>query len=531
MTTKPQGTPFVKQAALLGFSFLIGRLLGFGYRLPLTGLLGDEGNAWYATGYAVFTIFLILSASALPTAVSKLVSERIARGQYRNAHGMFRTTMTFSTLVGIAMALLMWFLARPIANLLNSPESVYAIRALAPPLAILGTMCTFRGYFLGMKSSLPVALSQTAEQIFNVGFSLWLAFLLFDPERLHRAVAGAAAGTGIGSLAALLVLVGLYALVQRDFKQRMVKDLSAPYENERRQLRLLLLTTFPIILSMGIYALGTPLDIGMSNIRLAASGAFNTEEINILVGQFNGKFLLLTGLPVALAFAISTAVIPEISASSSLNDYRTVRTNINIALRLAMVITIPSAVGLAVLANPILALLFPSHPDGGFLLQWGSISIVFLAINQIMTGSLQGIGKISMPVIAAFFGILVKIPVNHFLIAVPSINIIGAVISTILCYVVASALNIFFLHKTTGILPNFANALIKPLIAAIIMGIACAALHTGLAIILPAAAATLLSLLLGIVIYLTAMLLIKGFNENDLAVLPLPNKVHNWLVG
>ncbi|MCL2203559.1 MAG: polysaccharide biosynthesis protein [Defluviitaleaceae bacterium] len=528
---KPQGTPFVRQAAIIAMSMFIGRLLGFVYRLPLTGLIGDEGNAWYTTSYAVYTVVLIIAAGALPTSVSKLVAERVALGQYRNAHGIFRTAMTFATLIGVAAGLGMWFGAGFITRVLHSPQSFYALRALAPTMLILGAIGAFRGYFLGMKSSLPVAMSQTAEQLFNVGFSLWLAFLFFDAERLHRSVAGAAAGTGIGALVGLLVLIGLYTLVQRDFNKRMVKDLSKPFESERTHLKVLFATTWPILLGLGLIQLSTPLDIGMANARLAATGAFSTEQIDILVGQFGMKFLVLTGLPVALAAAFSVAVIPEISASHSLKDRKSIRDNINTALRLAMVIAVPAAVGLAVMADPILALLFPSFPQGGILLQWGAASVVFIAINQILTGSLQGIGKVGMPLVAAFFGLLVKIPVNWFLMGVPGINVLGAVISTSVCFIVAGTLNAFFLYRTTGIVPRFFQALGKPVAAAAIMGVACIGLHRGLSVVMPQAAATILTLVLGVSTYVAAMMLIRGFREGDIALLPLPKKMLAWLTG
>jgi stage V sporulation protein B len=479
----------------------------------------------------VYVVIVVIASGAIPTAVSKLVSERIALGQYRNAHGIFKTTMTFATAIGVVAALGLWFGARPLAGLLNSPESFYAMRALAPSLVVLGAVGAFRGYFQGMKSMLPVALSQLADQIFNVAFSLWLAYILLDAARMHRSVAGAAAGSSIGAAAGLLVLIGLYMLVQKDFKQRMLKDLEPPYEAERKQLKALVLTSLPILIGLGLYAVGTPIDQGMANARIAFSGAFSTEEVNVLVGQFGGKFLLLTSLPVALATALSVAVIPEISASRSLNDGKSVRQNINTALRFAMIISIPSAVGLAVLANPVIRLLFPSHPEGGWMLQWGAVSVVLMALNQIMTGSLQGVGKISMPVIAALFGILVKIPINWFLMAVPGINILGAVISTILCYVVASGLNIFFLYKSTGILPDFAAAFIRPAAAAAAMGLSCFGLHRGLSVIMPAFFATTFAMLLGVGIYIAVMYMIGGLKPGDLALFPLPGWMKRWMRG
>jgi stage V sporulation protein B len=239
--------------------------------------------------------------------------------------------------------------------------------------------------------------------------------------------------------------------------------------------------------------------------------------------------LVLTALPVALAAAFSMAVIPEISASNSLRDGKSVRASVNTALRLAMGISVPAAVGLAVLADPILALLFPSFPEGGHLLRWGAVTVVLMAFNQILTASLQGVGKVMMPVVAAVFGLIIKIPVNYWLLAVPRINVIGAVISTIACFAVAGALNLFFLYSTTRILPRFDEALIKPVLASAVMGVGCFGLRFVLALIMPDAAATVAALVMGVIIYIAAMVMLRGLEPGDIEALPLPRGLKRWL--
>ena len=528
-TANHQGA-FVKQASIIALSMLIGRMLGFLYRLPLTGLLGDEGNAWYAMGYSVYTVVLLITAGALIPAVSKLVSERMALGQPRNAHCMFQTALKVSTMMGLVAALVLWFGARLIAGFMHSPQAFYAIRALAPAMVLLGPLGAFRGYFMGMKTAFPMAISQVTEQIFNVGFSLLLAFLFFDAERLHRSVAGASAGTGIGVLVGLLVLIFLYSLVQRDYQKQMVKDLRGPFETERQQAKLLFAMAAPITLGMVMISITSTLDFSMANARLAYSGAFTEFEINELVGQFGGKFLLLIGLPVAMAGALAHAVTPEISASHSLQDKKAVSGSVNTALRLAMLISIPAAVGMAVMADPILALLFPSFPDGGFMLMWGAVCVVFMAINQILTAALHGVGKPFMPAIAAGVGLLIKIPINFYLMALPEINILGAVISTVVCFMVAAALNLFFLYRAVGLMPRFGEAMGKPIVAATMMGVTCVVLHAVLAMIMPGRAATVFTLVMGVLVYVTVLMIVRGLREDDLALLPLPRSLKRRFV-
>ena len=506
---------------------LIVRLIGFTYRLPLTDLIGDTGNTFYSTAYHVYAFALIISSGAMPAAISKLVSERVALGHYRDAHELFKNALGIAVAIGTAAALFMAIGANWLTQLrfFNYPEAAYAVRALAPTVFIVALLAVFRGYFQGMNTMIPTAVSQVIEQIFNVIFSLWLAHVFFSAGRVEHAAAGAAAGTGIGAVAGLIVVLGIYLLVAKDLRQRAAKNLrtvvpSVGAEKRETQIRAILLTAMPIIVGMGIYHIATFIDMGMAKDRIMYSGVFTEEQVDIMVGQFTGKFLLLTILPVSLSVALSHAIIPDISSSKAIMDGTAVKEKINTALGISMTLSIPAAVGLSVLADPILALLFPNHPEGGQLLRYGAASIVFMALVQVSAGALQGIGKVMLPVIAAFFGVMVKIPVNWYLLAVPGINILGTVISTIVCYIVAAAINLYFLHKYTGVLPDYINAFVKPAFAATGMGFACFVTYHLVGIIAPDRLATVMALLVALPVYLALMWAIGGLRNMEAAPLP-----------
>jgi len=525
---------FVKQAAILAGASLFVRLMGFFYRVPLTAVLGDEGNAFYGSAYQVYAFALNLSSVFMIAAVSRLTSERIALGQYKNAHRLFGTAMMFSVVLGVVGSLVMFFGADVIVRVFRFPEGTfYAVRAVSPAVFIVSMLTVFRGYFQGMKTTMPTAVSQVVEQIFNVGFSLWLAFLFFDAAdgfTRRYSAAGATGGTAIAALAALVVVVLIYLKVASVLKKRADDDESEYKESRRTQLKIIVRTAFPMVIGLSIFSIANILDTGMANSRIMASGAFSEEEVNVMIGQFHGKFVLLTTLPVSLSMALSMAVIPEISASHITMDADAVKAKTNLALKLSMMLSVPAAVGLAVLADPILALLFPMHPDGGWLLRWGAVSIVFLGIVHVVTGVLQGLGHIKLPVLGVFFGVLVKLPINYYLMAVPNINILGAVISTIACFVVAAAINLFFLKKYTGILPEIAGTFAKPIIASSGMGFVCFFVYRLLHMVAGNAVATLGALGFGGASYVVFMVLVRGFGERELASLSIPTKVRRWLI-
>ncbi|MCL1998029.1 MAG: polysaccharide biosynthesis protein [Turicibacter sp.] len=512
---------FVKQAAILAAATLFARFIGFLYRLPLTNLIGDEGNALYGVGFQFYAFLLVLSSAGIPSAVSKMVSERVAQKEYTNAHAVFKVAMLVAVVFGTFGSLLLWTFAGYLSVWFGYPGSVYAIRAVSPAVLVVAIMAVYRGYFQGMNNTVPTALSQIIEQVVNAIFKIWLAYLFI--ENITWAAAGATASTGIGAFLGLITLVAIYHLLSPRIKKRIRRDRSKKTEDFPKLLKELLYTTFPIVLGTSIYSIANFIDMAMIAHRLAETGIFSQQEIEALYGQFTGKFIVITTLPVAISSALSIAILPSIAGSNATRDRRAVVYKIGRAFRLSSLISVPSAIGLAVMAEPILLLLFPNHPEGAVLLQFGAISIVFLSMVQVSTGALQGMGKIAIPVIAAIVGTFFKIPLNHLLIGIPEINVLGAVISTVVCYFLASLVNVGFLVKFTGIKFDWVGILVKPFVAAFVMGLACYVSYNAIVAMFYrfSGLATLISIAIGVVVYFLMLALMKGLHKEDADKLPV----------
>jgi len=510
---------FVKQAAILAAATLFARLIGFLYRLPLTELIGDAGNALYGVGFQFYLFLLVLSSAGLPNTVSKMVSERLARGQYRNAQAVFSAAMGVAVVFGLAGSLILWGAAGFLAVLFGFPGSVYAIRAVAPAVFIVAVMAVLRGYFQGMNNSVPTAVSQVVEQFFNAAFKIFLAFIFID--NIEMAAAGATAATGIGAVLGLAVLLWIYKRVSRRVKRRIARDKNWETEKPRALVKEVLRTAFPIIMGTAIYSIANFIDMAMVSHRMWASGAFSQLEIDVLYGQLTGKFVVMTTLPVSVSTALAIAVLPSIAGSTVTQDHDAVLGKIGKALRMSALISIPAAVGLGVMAEPLLALLFPNHPEGAVLLQVGAVSVVFLSLVQVATGALQGMGRIMVPVAAAAAGALVKIPLNYILIAQPEINVLGAVISTVACYFVASVINLGYMKWYTGIRYDCVGVFVKPAGAAAVMGLGCFVFYSVLMEIgLGNAIAVLGAVGVGVVIYFLTLAMMGGLKKEDVVRIP-----------
>lgn len=524
--TKRKNTSFVKQAVILAAASMIVRLLGFAYRVPLTNMIGDEGNGIYSAGYYIYTFFLILSSSGLPAAISKMISEKVALGEFRNAKRIFKASLFVAGGLGIIGTAIMFFGAERLALMVGSPRSVYTLMSLAPTVFICAIMSVYRGWFQGFNTTVPTAVSQVVEQIFNAFFSVYLAWILIG-YGIEMGAAGGTMGTGIGAFAGLVTVV-IFSFVTKKYYNEIFSADKGGYavETAGQITGRLFKTAIPIITGTAIFSMTNLIDMKMVMTRLAASGAFTSREADILYGQLTGKYVTLTTLPVSISTALATAVLPNIAASVAIKDKTAVKSKVNTSLRLTMIISIPAAIGMGVLADQILRLLYPNYPEGGELLTIGAISIIFLALSQIETGILQGIGKVYVPAVNALIGAVIKIPLNYVLIAIPSINVKGAVISTIGCYVAAALLNLVALKRATGIKFDFVSILVKPLIASLIMGVGCTAVYKLIFAVLPYnSICTIIAILAAIVIFVVALAVMKGFKREDLTLLPMGGRL------
>ena len=526
MEKTKKGGSFLKQAAILAAAGILVRVIGFLYRLPLTSLIHDEGNSLYASGYYIYQFLLILSSAGFPAAISKMVSERLARREFTNAHNVFRVSMMVGAILGLICAVFLAIFAKPLANIIQSPGSYYSLLTLAPTLFVVAILSVYRGYFQGMKTMMPTAISQVIEQVFNAVFSVYLAYLLVG-KGVEYGAAGGTAGTGIGALAGLLVVIFFYYLIKPVLVRRMKKEKRIFRQESTGEIaRTLMCTAIPIIAGTAVFSITNLADMFMVKSRLIASGAFTMQEIDVLYGQLAGKYATLTTLPVSITTAMATAAIPSIAKSVVLRDKKTVKNKINMTFRIAMIISIPASVGIGVLGDQILLMLFPTEPGGGMLLKVGAVSIIFLSLCQIITGILQGISKMHIPVIGAIAGAVVKIILNYVLIIRPEINVLGAVISTTACYAVASIINLVFLTKITRVKTDLVGSLGKPLLSSLIMGLCCYYVYQGVYHVSQNnTLGTWVAIFISIIVYGVFMALIKGLKEEDLKMFPGGNKL------
>ncbi len=518
---------FLQGALILGVAGLIIKALGAFFRIPLANIIGDDGMGYYQTAYPIYVLFLTLSTAGIPTAISKMVAERNAVDNPREAHRIFRVSFLLLFGIGIVSSAILFFGAEMIVGQLKNPDAKYAMMAIAPALLFVPLMAAYRGYFQGMQKMEPTAASQVAEQLFRVVAGLSLALALV-PKGLEYAAAGASFGATAGAVGGLLFVVLIYCGNRKKIHRDMRKDTHKKGESASRILMHIFIIAVPITIGAAIMPIMNTIDVGIVMRRLQESG-FTKEAANSLYGQLTGMAGPLINFPQVLTQAIAMSLVPAVAAAHRKNDTAFLHYNISMGLRTAMMIGLPCALGLMILSEPIMLLLYPAQKASAasaapclFVL---AIGVVFLSSVQTTTGILQGVGKQMVPVVNLFFGAIVKVILTYTLTGIESINVRGAAIGTVAAYIVASALNVFAVRRYTGVRFDIMMTWVKPLISALVMGGVVWLTYSLLSGPAGNAIATLLSVFVGGCIYAGMLFLTKSVTAEELTMLPGASKL------
>ena len=527
---------YIVQGGILAAASILVRIIGMVYRIPVTRILGPVGNSYYSAAYEVYSMVLLISSFSLPLAVSKLVSARMAAGQAKAAYKIFKCTLLFALVSGGIGALLIFFGAGFFSDVLvNTPESKLALQVLAPTILVVALMGCLRGYFQGLGTMVPTAVSQIVEQVINAAVSIGAAWVLFhygqkldtllgtETAAYAYGAAGSTLGTGLGALSGLILLVLLILAYRRFMKRKMASDRSRSEESTAGIYYMLFLTIMPVILSTAVYNLSGIIDQGIFK-HLMVFKNYESMKIDELWGIYSGEYKLLTNVPIAVASAMASSTIPVLTRARVAKDRKEMRKKTENAIRFVMVICIPCAVGLSVLAEPILQLLFGAKDHlqlSALLLQTGSVSVVLYGMSTLTNGILQGMDKMRLPVIHAAISLALHVVLLIFMVMVPNMNIHAVVWANIFFAFLMCVLNSRSIAKYMRYRQEVMRTFLIPAAASAIMGVAAFAVHKGIMVVLKSnAVATLAACVAAVIVYAVALLLLKGLSEEELLGFP-----------
>ena len=532
MSNQSKKQTFLAGTAILAAAVAAVKLIGFFYKIPLNNILGAEGKTYFNTAYEIYNVLLTVSTAGLPLAISKLTSEAHAQGRENEKRKIFRTAIWLFFGLGLAGALLMFFGADALANFQNNEAAYWPIRALAPAVFCVCLLACMRGYTQGQGNMKPTAISQVLEALCKLGIGLPLAWYLLNTlgMGLEFGAAGAILGVTIGTVASMLFLI-LYLGTHPN----RTESLDTPRSSGALMKRILAIGV-PITLSNSAMSIITLVDTKVILGQLQHALGMTEDAASILKGQYSYA-MDMPNMVASFVYPVTMSLIPFAAAALARKDHAGAGRIISSAFRLIAILALPAGIGLSVLSTPIMRLVLPAQPEdalaAGPHLQLLGIACIFICIMILTNAILQTYGKEKLPILTVIIGGVVKVVMNYILVGNPDINIHGAPVSTLCCYMVIAGLNLLFVWKYSPEKPRYFSIFAKPVVASVLMGAAAwagygfldRALEAGGASYVGNAAATLGGIVAGVVVYFVLVIAMRILRADDLRGVPHGEKL------
>ena len=457
---------------VLTMAVAITKTIGAIYKIPLGNLLDSEGMAHFYVAYNIYNLLLILSTAGLPLALSRLVARASALGRRNQKRRVLYTALALFITLGLICSSVMLCCSQQLAQLLHDSQAAVAIQVLAPSVLCVCILSAIRGYTQGQGNMLPTALSQVIESTSKLLVGLPIAWYLVSlgmPS--HITAAGAIAGVTTGSVLGLMVLL-VYLASRRRGPVRISTDRPDAYGSILRQL---LTIGIPVTVGSVGMSLINLLDQTLVMGALQNALGYTEEAASTLYGEYTFGMTLFA-LPSSFIYPMTISLIPAISGALARRDRAAARRNTTAALKMTVLLAMPCGVGLSVLALPILNLLYPRVPETAAAAAYHQsilgIACIFVGLVVVTTGILQAYGREVIPVLSLLSGGVLKVIINYLMVADPEIGILGAPVSTLLCYMLIVLINLIALARTVPDRPGYLSLFARPAAATLVMAVA-----------------------------------------------------------
>lgn len=529
---------YLKGAAILAATVAIVKVIGAIYKIPLYNLLGDEGTSYFNVTYSIYNLMLTISTAGIPVALSRLVSAANATGRLNQVKRYYGTSMPAFIIIGTICMLIMIVFPKQLAGSVGNEEAAAGIVALAPAILFCCIVAVYRGYFQGFENMMPTAVSQILEVLCKLVFGLGLAAILLRSGYEKPIIsAGAIMGVSIGMFMSAVIM---FVYKKRHDIIMRPKYLTATDRPMSRAgtLGLIFSVSVPIMLSVSIMHIIYLLDTRIIYSQLQSGAGMSYEMAKILNGVL-AKAHTLFNLPSAFIVPITTSVVPAIAAALANRRHGDANKIMESSLKLTNLLGMPMGVGLTVLSYPIFNLLYwDSNEIGPTLLAYLGIASYFVCLQLMTAAILQASGHEKITMLTLPAGGVAKVIVSWFLVGVPSINVVGAPIGTLISYIVIAMLDLSLIMVKVPGRPSIRRTFLKPILCSAVMGAAAWAVY-GLSSILISrfmewgrftiAICTVISIGVAVIIYAVLIIATGTITKEDMSLMPKGDKIAKLL--
>ena len=551
----PKKNSFFGGAAILTAGIIIVKLIGALYKIPLGNILSDAGFADFNTAYDIYSLLIVISTGGLPVALSKMVSEANARGRVNQVNQVYRLSFVAFCVLGTLSFLVMAVFPRQLSDLMNNSRSYWSILALAPAVFFICPLSALRGYFQGHSLMTPTAVSQIIEALCKLIIGLALSsFIVGRNMDESLAAAGAILGVSVGVMLAMVYMYWCF----RGHQAHQKTGQDEP-DSSREILRTLVKLAVPITIGASIVSVTNILDSAILMNRLQTALHLTEDTARTLKGMYN-KTMTLYNLPASFMVPLTSSVIPAVSAARALRNYRQGALISETTLRTTALLSFPAGIGLFVMGEPLIRLLYPSTEDialAGWMLSVLGIASIAVCFMLVSSSIMQAHKLVTLPMVTTLIGSLLKLIVGYVLTGNPAIGIKGGAISTVVCFGLIAILDLVIIKLTLPRSLSYFRVFTKPAAASAVMGLSAWAVYgllsktlvksgafqmkneAGQPILSEAgkvilswrgnAMAAAAAIGVAVVIYFALILLTKAISKEDLSLMPKGDKIARLL--
>lgn len=567
-------------AFVLVVATVLVKLIGALFKIPLSMLIGEVGRGYFNTAYEIYTPLYSISMAGLPIAVSRMVAKERSLGHFRDVRLIRRVATRIFLITGAVGTILMFIISYPYTRfVINNTANIYCVLAIAPSIFFCCCMSTFRGYYEGLQNMMPTAVSQVIEAMSKLFIGLGVSYIFLESQLKKfengEAVMGVIYETKEDALSALYpytaatavlgvtigtVLGFIFLMIRHKIKGDGItkQDLmnSPKPENSKTISKILIRTALPMAVGSLILNVTNLIDSatiqnrlayavekapgvikGIYATQLSAEGILDKDIVKYLYGVY-GEALDFKNLVPTITMTLGISAIPIISAAWAKHENKIIKTTVESAIRVTMLIALPVGFGLAAVSYNLLYMFYGASAAtiGAPILTVYGISVFLFAVSSPITNMLQALGRTDIPLKSLCVGAIVKIILNYILIGNPSININGAPIGSIACYVIVVGINLFSIIRISGVKINLASVFIKPFICS---GISAAVAFASVKVFSKVLAnfgeadsmlngnsvALVIAVAAAVVAYVVSLLFLKALSKDDLEMIPKGEKI------
>ena len=536
---------FIQGTLILSIAIVVVKIFGFLFKIPLINVIGSEGYGHFSVAYNVYSLLLTISTGGLPVALSKMIAESEQLGRYNQMNETYKIARNVLAVLGIVFALLMIFASKWVSGIMGDDLAWTSIVALSPAMFFVCFVSAYRGFFQGRANMTPTAISQVIEVLSKLFVGLTLAFLVVKvwKKGVDIGSAGAIVGVSLGTALSAFYL-SYYKNKHYGHEHKETSDVP---EATGVILKKFLYLAIPITISASVMAIIVLLDNSILLNVLQNHHHMSNEEAVSISGIYNAAYTI-ANLPVAFMPAITSSILPAISAAIVAKNNKQADFIGNTGLKIASLLAMPCAAGMYFLADGIMGVLYFNQSDiaqgGVVMLQYLALVVITYSFVLVSNSILQAHGQVNKTLISVLVAGILEVPLEFLLVAKGTVKIfgitimnqpvLGAPLSTVFCAVVILVFNTIWIKTKVKGSIQLGRIVIKPFICALVMGIVTKLVYKGIMSVLSLSTVSMMialvvSILVAVVVYVVMLSVTKCITEEELEYIPKANIVKKVL--